>query len=442
MSNFLMSTSGKNNLLPQTEVHVDLDAIAHNVRALKQRCTSGTELMAVVKANAYGHGAVTVARTALANGASFLGVARISEAVELREAGIDAPILLFGDVRPCQVSWLASRDVRVSLSSLESARVISRAILDGDGSSLDREKSILDSGNSTLDRGKPILDSGSSTLDSTSSTLGSHQPLKVHIKVDTGMGRLGFIPELPCFNSELKSTVDEIMAVMALDGLETEGIYTHFANADAKDKTHANEQLDIFNALLDALESHNAKPRICHTANSAAVIEIPRAHFNMVRPGIALYGLWPSDEIDHSLIDLKPAMSITSKIIHLKSVPPSFKVSYGSTHITRHPTKIATLPIGYADGYSRLLSSKGHMLVRGIKAPIAGRVCMDFTMIDVGHIPGVVPGDDIVIMGRQDDEEITADEIAGHTGTINYEVVAALTGRMPVRYCGLVRSQT
>ncbi|SLM28345.1 Alanine racemase [Desulfamplus magnetovallimortis] len=418
------------SLVPLTKVYVDLNAIAHNVSALKALCAPGTAMMAVVKANGYGHGSVAIARTALENGASFLGVARISEAVVLREASIDAPMLLFGDAHPSQIPWLSAHDVRVTVTSLENARLIAH----------------------------------------TASGMG--KKIKVHVKVDTGMGRFGFMS----ISSRLDQTIDEIMKIMELDAIFVEGIYTHFANADSKEITHAGVQIGRFNAILDELESRGKKPAISHAANSAATIGHPDSHFNMVRPGISIYGLWPSHDmklnkvfldrkdtvlnldaadmgrnataLDFDAVDveggaaafdpksfyLEPAMSIVSKIIHLKSVPAGFEVSYGSTYVTSIPTKIATVPIGYADGYSRLLSSRGHMLVRGKRAFVAGRVCMDFTMIDVGHIPDVASGDEVVIMGKQDKEEISADEIASHTGTINYEVVASLTGRMPVKY--------
>lgn len=400
------------NLMPQSRVHVDLSALAHNVRALKARCAPGVSLMAVVKADGYGHGALPVSRTALENGASFLAVARIHEAVELREAGITAPLLLFGDLLPSQVQWLAANSVRITISSLDMAR------------------------------------------DVASAALSCGHKAKVHIKVDTGMGRLGFL--LPddglrragssgllheggmehtgsdCSPDGCIEAVDEIMEITALDGISVEGIYTHFANADLRDKSHAMGQLRRLNRLLCALEERGFKPEICHAANSAAIMELQEGHFNMVRAGIAMYGLWPSDEVNRDLIRLEPVMSVTSKIIHLKCVPPGFKVSYGSTHVTRTPTKIATVPIGYADGYSRLLSSKAEMLIRGVRCRVLGRICMDYTMVDVGHIPDVAYGDDVVVMGRQGDEEISADELARHIQTISYEVVCSFDRRMPV----------
>lgn len=400
------------DLMPQSRLHIDLAALAHNVRSLKSMCPPDIALMAVVKANGYGHGAVAVSRSALENGASFLAVARIHEAVELREAGIDAPLLLFGDILPSQVEWLALHDVRITIGSIDLAKAVSEA------------------------------------------ALSCGHTVKVHLKVDTGMGRLGFL--LPddglrragssgllhkggmehtgsdCSPDGCIEAVDEIMEITALDGLCVEGIYTHFANADTVDKKDARGQIGRLNRLLSALEERGFKPQLCHAANSAAIMELPEGHFNMVRAGIAMYGLWPSDEVNHDLIHLKPVMSVLSKIIHLKSVPSGFSVSYGSTHVTTTPTKIATVPIGYADGYSRLLSSKADMLVRGRRCRVVGRICMDYTMVDVGHIPGVAVGDDVVVMGRDGGEEISADEIASHTGTINYEVVCSLNRRMPV----------
>jgi alanine racemase len=383
-------------LLPQTRVFVDLGAVAHNIRALKKLLSRKTKFMAVVKTDAYGHGVFQVARTVLENGADWLAVARISEAVELRKAGIDVPVLLFGDVLPDQVPFLAAHNIRVTLTNLETAREIAAAAKN------------------------------------------NNSPLKIHIKVDTGMGRLGVLHDqlLNPGNSPascLKCS-EEILAIQALKGIEIEGIYTHLANADDRDKTHAQGQISRFGGLVTELAHKGLTPPMVHAANSAALIDMPQAHFNMVRPGIAIYGLWPSEETDHTKVRLKPAMSIRSKIIHLKKVPKGFKISYGSTHVTRMPTCIATIPIGYADGYSRLLSSTGEMIVRGSKAPIVGRVCMDFTMIDVGHIPGCKKGDEVVVMGSQGDETVSADDIARIIGTINYEITSSLTKRMPLCY--------
>ncbi len=376
-------------LLPQTTIDVDLGALARNVRALKNLTSGSTRLMAVVKANAYGHGAVPVAQTALANGANFLAVARISEAVVLRQAGINAPILLFGDVLPNQAAYMAANDIRATLADIETAKTLSASLKD--------------------------------------------QALKVHIKVDTGMGRLGFVHD--SLDGDIPSPViDDILAIHSLDYLKVEGIYTHLSKADETDKTHAREQVKRFRQLLCQLALKGVTPRLCHAANSAGLIELPDSHFDMVRPGIAMYGLRPSHEVSMSKTGLSPVMSIRSRIIQVKQVPKGFGVSYGATHVTSAPTTIATIPIGYADGYSRQHSNKGEMLVRGQKAKVLGRVCMDFTMIDVGHIPDAALGDEVVVMGIQGDEEISADHIANLTNTINYEVTAGLTGRMPCRY--------
>jgi alanine racemase len=395
-------------LLPQTRVVVDLRAVAHNICVLKGLLSSQTRLMAVVKADAYGHGAVQVARTVLENGAHWLAVARITEAIELRESGIDAPILLFGDVLPEQVPFLAAHDIRVTLTCLEIARAIARA------------------------------------------ASGQAKRLKVHIKVDTGMGRLGILhdqfatpdqfvrpdpaPETDNNPDRPLQCHEEILAIQNLKGIEIEGIYTHLANADARDKAHTLRQISRFKLLVTKLAQKGLTPPIIHAANSAAVIDMPQSHFNMVRPGIAIYGLWPSGEVDRTRICLKPALSIRSRIIHLKNVAKGFKISYGSTHVTQISTRIATIPIGYADGYNRNLSDQGEMIVRGSRARITGRVCMDFTMIDVGHISRAVLGDEVVILGTQGKEKVTATDIANRIGTINYEVVAALTRRMPICY--------
>ncbi len=352
--------------------------------------------MAVVKADAYGHGAVQIARTVIENGADWLAVARISEALELREAGIAVPILLFGDVLPDQVPYLVAHDIRVTLACLETARVIAAA------------------------------------------AKGNNDTLKVHIKVDTGMGRLGilhdqFVKPDNSLASPLQCS-QEILAIHNLKGIEIDGIYTHLANADARDKADTRRQISRFGCLVKELAQKGLTPPMIHTANSAALIDMPQAHFNMVRPGIALYGLWPSGETDHTRVCLKPAMSIRSKIIHLKKVSKGFKISYGSTHVTQISTCIATIPIGYADGYNRQLSDQGEMIVRGSRARITGRVCMDFTMIDVGHIPGCRLGDEVVVMGSQENETISADDIARTIGTINYEITSSLTKRMPIFY--------
>ena len=380
-------------LEPQSRVQVNLSTFGRNVRILKRLIPNRTRFCAVVKANAYGHGGIQCAKTALENGASFLAVVRISEAVAMRNAGITAPILLLGEALPEQVSFLTSHGIRASVADIQTARALSAA---------------------------------AQALNTT---------LKIHIKLDTGMGRLGFLhPGMVTQSPGEAAGIVQAGRISGLKGLDVEGAYTHFAKADIIDKTHVKGQLARFNEMIAMLADMGIHPEIRHAANSAAVLELPETHFDMVRPGVAMYGMSPSDEVDITRHKLAPIMSITAKVIYVKAVPENFSVSYGCTHVTTVPTVIATVPIGYADGYSRLLSNQGHMLVKGKKAPITGRVTMDFTMIDVGHIPGVNPGDDVTILGTQGNERITADDIAGLTGTINYEVTTGLTGRMPVSY--------
>ncbi len=381
---------------PLTWAEIDLGALAHNTRELRRITSDSAAIMAVVKADSYGHGAVPVSKVALTNGAEYLAVARISEVVQLRNAGIHTPLLLFGFCHPRYVGYLAENDARASVNSTESAKLLSEE----------------------------------------ASRLGVK--LKVHAKVDTGMGRLGLV----CYGLGdeveapvgMRRVVSSILEISSLPNLELEGIYTHFASAYITDKEDARRQFQLFMEILEELKKQSLEVSMRHAANSAATIEMPETHLDLVRTGIALYGLWPSEEIDRDLIDLKPAMSIKSHIILLKDVPAEFRISYGSTYKTSCPTKIATVPIGYADGYKRLLSSRGSMLVRGIRAPIVGKVCMDFTMIDVGQVADVQVNDEVVILGKQGKEEITADAVAGLLNTINYEVVSSITSRVERKY--------
>jgi len=254
--------------------------------------------------------------------------------------------------------------------------------------------------------------------------------LKVHVKVDTGMGRLGFLADQISSGNGGQGLADEIVRIEALPGIEIEGVYSHFASADSADKTDALRQLERFNRLREELLPRLKKRPMFHMANSAAIMEIPLSHMDIVRPGIMMYGIYPSKEVDRSRVILEPVLSFKSKVIHLKRVGPGFPVSYGSTFVTERETVIATVPAGYADGYSRLLSSKGEMLVKGTRAPILGRVCMDLTMLDVTDIPGVSLHDEVVLIGSQGGMNISAEEIADRTGTIGYEVLTSISPRV------------
>ena len=381
---------------PLVWAEVDLEAIAHNVRELRRITDPGADLMAVVKANAYGHGVIEVTRKALENGADSLGVARIEEGIELRKAGFKESVLIFGYTPPALAHKLIAFDLIQTVWSYNTAQALSDV------------------------------------------AVSSNKQIKVHLKVDTGMGRLGLLPDCrrpPATEQNLiGNAIREAESISSLAGLELEGVYTHFATADSSDKTYAGKQFEIFLEFLNELRRAGMNPPLCHAANSAAIIDMPETHLDMVRAGIAIYGLYPSDDINKRRIVLKPAMTLKSKIVHLKKVPPGFKVSYGSTYQSPKSTTIASIPVGYADGFNRLLSSRGHMLVRGRRAPIVGRVCMDQTMLDVGHIPDVNLEDEVVIFGRQGDGFITVDEIAVSLNTINYEIVSALTARVPIIY--------
>jgi alanine racemase len=374
---------------------IDLKAIAHNIKELRRITHPDARLMGVVKANGYGHGAIEVARCALQNGAEVLGVARIEEGMQIRAAGIEVPILIFGYTLPELAADLLEYDLTQTVNTHASAQVLSQT-----ATSLKKK-------------------------------------IKIHLKVDTGMGRLGLLAQNFQRDNSVAlnaDAIEETLAIAGLEGLELEGIFTHFATADSADKTSAEDQLDLFMRFLNRLREAGLEPPFRHAANSAALIDMPQSHLDMVRPGIASYGLYPSDEVNKKHVSLKPAMALKAKIIHLKKVPAGFKVSYGSTHKTPRATTIATIPIGYADGLNRLLSSNGQMLVHGHRAPIIGRVCMDLTMLDVGHIDNVQMGDEVVIFGHQGNDAITVDEIASSLNTINYEIVSTITARVPRVY--------
>ena len=374
---------------------IDLKAIANNIKELRRITHPDARLMGVVKANGYGHGAIEVAQCALQNGAEILGVARIEEGIQIREAGIEVPILIFGYTLPELANDLLEYDLTQTVYTYASAQTLSR----------------------------------------TAAAL--KKKIRIHLKVDTGMGRLGLLPQnFQLDNSAAIDTdaVEETLAIAGLDGLELEGIFTHFATADSADKTYAEDQLDLFMNFLNRLRKAGLEPPVRHAANSAALIDIPQSHLDLVRPGIATYGLYPSDEVNKRHVSLKPAMALKARIIQLKKVPAGFKVSYGTSHETRKPTTIATIPIGYADGLNRLLSSRGQMLVHEQRAPIIGRVCMDLTMLDVGHIDNIQMGDEVAVFGRQGKASITVDEIASLLNTINYEIVSTITARVPRVY--------
>lgn len=366
---------------------ISCSALRWNFHLIRSHVRSSTQIMAVVKGNGYGHGALPVASLLEQEGADLFGVARFSEAEQLREGKISRPILIFGITDPALAPSLAAGNY---IQTVHSTSYID-----------DLQKAAKAAGCT----------------------------IRVHLKVDTGMGRMGVVS-----NGKPGSVTELVNHISKLDSLMLEGIYTHFACCDAKNLNSANQQLNLFHACLEEVPPELKQEMCIHASNSAATMVLPEAYFSMVRPGIMLYGLTPSAEMDSSAFALTPAMSIKAKISHIKRVPKGFPVGYDHTHITENETVIATVPVGYADGYPRLLSSKGKMLIGGVYANIVGRVCMDQLMLDVGHIPNVKEGDEVVILGRQGGNEITADDLAAMTNTINYEVVSRILPRIPRVY--------
>lgn len=378
-----------------TWAEIDLSAIAHNVRELRRITAPRARVMIAVKANAYGHGAVQVARTGLENGADQLGVARIEEGIELRRAGIRAPILIFGYTPSCLAPVLVDHDLTASVFSLQ----------------------------------------GAARLDA---ALPGNRRLAVHLKVDTGMGRMGLLPDqrrcAACGVNPGPGAAEEVLGIAALKKLRLEGLWTHFAVSDEADKSYTRQQLQLFREFIQSLDDKGLTVGMHHAANSGAIIDMPESHLDMVRAGISVYGLYPSQHVDRNKIRLRPALALKARITHVKQVPAGTRISYGGTWQSSRPTTIATVPVGYGDGYSRSLSNQGQMLVHGRLAPIVGRVCMDLTMLDVGHIDDVRVEDEVVLIGRQGNEVISADDVAAQLNTINYEVVTALMHRVPRVY--------
>ncbi|MCW2278094.1 alanine racemase [Heliophilum fasciatum] len=367
---------------------VDLAAIAANVRNICQHVQPSTQVMAVVKANGYGHGAVPVAKAALDAGATYLGVALLSEVEELRGAGITAPILILGYTPPELAGAALATGAALTVFDLPTATAYSEA------------------------------------------AQAAGKTLTVHLKVDTGMGRIGVLPE---------EAGDLAAAIARLPGLDLEGIFSHFAASDSRDKSYAHAQWAAFQQVLAAVAKRGIRVPIRHIANSAAILEMPETHLDMVRAGIILYGLQPSDEVTFPF-PLAPAMELKARIAHLKTVPAGTAISYGCTFRTARESVIATLPIGYADGWIRLMSNCAHVLVRGRRVPLVGRVCMDQCMIDVTDVPAVSVGDEAVLFGRQGGEFLSVDEVARHAGTINYETVCLVSYRVPRHYHGAGKS--
>jgi len=358
---------------------IALGALAHNLGQVRRRLEPSCQIIAIVKADAYGHGATTIAQTLEALAVARFGVATLDEGIALRQAGIRTPILVLAGAYPDQVDQFFDNSLTPVIHALESLAKLDLAVHS-------RKKA-----------------------------------LNVHLKIDTGMGRIGLLA------AEVDSWLPKIKKLKAL---KIEGVFSHFSHAENVEGSYTTRQLRIFKTVVERLRAEGIAPSLVHLANSAATITLPAAYFDMVRPGLMLYGIYPSAAMA-SQICLKPVLSWKTRILQLKKVPAGSSISYGQTFVTKRDSLIATLPMGYADGYSRLLSNRGEVLVNGKRAPVAGRVCMDLTMIDVTDIEKIQPGDEVVLLGRQGDAEISADEMAAWTNTISYEILTSISNRVP-----------
>ncbi|MCY6483314.1 alanine racemase [Clostridium aestuarii] len=363
---------------------INLDNLAFNMQQIK-RIAKVKEIIGVVKADAYGHGALDVAPVLLQNGATRLAVAVISEGIELRNAGIKCPIMILGFTPPSFMDELLKYNIEQTVFSYDYAKQLSEIA--------HKKQKIA----------------------------------KIHIAIDTGMGRIGFIP-----NHE---SAEEIYKISKLPNIKIEGMFSHFSSADETDKEYTYYQLEKFNNFYDILKQKNIKISIRHIANSASIMELPQTYFQAVRPGIIQYGYYPSQEVDRNKLELKPVMKLKTNIAHIKKVPSGHYISYGRKFKSCRESVIATLPIGYADGYARSLSNKGKVIVNGQFAPIIGNVCMDQCMIDVTDIAcDVRAGDEVILMGQENGVKFDADDIAEMIGTINYEVICMISKRVPRVY--------
>lgn len=358
---------------------IDLAALRWNLRQVRAKVGAQIKILSMVKANGYGHGAPAVARALAEEGSDTFGVATLEEGLELRQAGIRTPILVVAGIYLEQLDQFLANDLTPVVHELDGMQRLDAAV---------------------RNQGK--------TLD-------------VHVKIDTGMGRIGFLA------NEMDGWLDELKKLKAL---RLQGIFSHFSTAENVAGDYTRTQLVTFSNLVQRLRAEGIAPPLVHLANSAATITLPAAYFDMVRPGIMLYGVYPSPAMQ-SQIELRPVLSWQTRILQVKKVPAGTSISYGQTFVAKRESLIATLPIGYADGYSRLLSNRGAALVRGRRAPVAGTVCMDLTMLDVTAIANVQQGDEVILLGRQGDAEISADEMAGWANTISYEILTSISARVP-----------
>jgi alanine racemase len=375
----------KQNRISRVYARIDLDAVRFNMESMHRNINPQTRMVAVIKTDAYGHGALRIAE-AIENLPYLWGyaVATVDEAKALIADGRTKPILILGISFEEQYEYVVAYGIRPAVCDLKMAQALSEIAV--------RQNKVC----------------------------------HIHIAVDTGMSRIGF---------QVSPESARIVAQIAsLPNIDVEGIFTHFARADEADKTAANEQLRLFSYMNELLEKEGVTIPLKHCSNSAGIIEMPDANFNMVRAGITMYGLWPSDEVSKEIISLKPVMSLISHVSFLKELEAGRSISYGGTYVTKEKRLIATVPVGYGDGYARSLSNKGYVLIHGKKAYICGRVCMDQFMVDVTDIPKVKVGDPVTLLGTDGDCTITMEELGDLSGRFNYEFACLITPRVPRIY--------
>lgn len=362
---------------------INLDNLEFNMKGIKKLAKS-TEIFGVVKADAYGHGAIDVAPVLLENGVTRLAVAVISEAVELRRAGIDCPIMILGYTPLSLADDILKYDIEQTVFSYDYALELSKIA----------EK--------------------------------RHIKVKIHIALDTGMGRIGFLSD--------EKSVEDVYKINKLPNIEIEGLFSHFSTADEDNKEYTYKQFDNFNYFYKKLKSRGVSVGVRHIANSAAIMDLPDTHLDGVRPGIILYGYYPSDEVNKKKLELKPVMTLKTNIVHIKTLKKGEYISYGRKFRCEKDSVIATLPVGYADGYTRLMFGKAKVIINDKFAPVVGRICMDQCMVDITEISTAKVGDEVILMGESHNCKFNADDIAGHIHTINYEVVCMISKRVPRVY--------
>lgn len=363
-------------------LEIDLKALENNYKFIRSRIKNKSKIAAVVKADAYGHGAVKIAKKLENLGVEYFCVGSPDEGVELRSAGIDKPILVLAEVLESQYEDIVKGNLIQTAAS----------------------KKTLKSLNKYAEK--------------------INKNIKVHLKIDTGMGRIGFFPE---------EILDIFELAQKLRNIEVEGIFSHFARADEYNKDFSYQQLEKFKKSVQKIKKKASAPPLFHIANSAAVIDLPETSFDLVRPGIMLYGMEPSQELKNEN-NLQPLLSFKTRVVEIRKLPAGFPISYGSTYKTKSEEKMAVLPVGYKDGYPRLLSNKGEVLINNKRAPIRGKICMGQTIVSIDHLNNVEIGDEVVLIGSQGDEEIKAAEIAELCGTINYEIICNLSDKLEKKY--------